>query len=119
MELFKKITHSKKIIYYFFLLGFFLLFNSLKALGSQNKLHSRKDQIDYNFEEVYFQNSIPYDEYDSVNSQLNSFFGLKSDLSTKSYPDLNIVNDSKALREIYRLKLNDIIINESINKSKK
>ena len=120
MKFFKIRTHKKKYINYIFLLGIILLTNSFEALGSHYQSHFRKKNKNYDFEKVYFNNSIPYSEYDDFDFQLKSFLGLRSDQSTiNNYPDLIIISDSDALREIYRSKLNDMIINKSINKFKK
>ena len=113
------VNYPKKPKYYIFLFGAFILINSLKVLASEDKLHIGKNNETYDFEQVYFQNSIPYGKYDNLYGQLNSFFGLNSDISeTSYYPDLKIISDSNALRAIYRSKLNDMIINENINLKK-
>ena len=120
MELFTNRKFLKRPKYYIFLFGFFLLINSGKALKSEDNSYLRKIQNTNNFEQVFFQNSITYDEYDSINGQLKSFFGLKADPSKASfYPDLNIISNSSSLRRIYKLKLNDMIIDKSIYKLKK
>lgn len=116
---FSNITYPKRSKYYIFLFVAFLLMTSIKVLASEDKLYVRKNQKTYDFEQVYFQDSIPYSEYDSSDGQLKSFFGLKSNLSENSYyPDLNLITDSEALRAIYRSKLNDMMINENINLKK-
>ena len=120
MEWLKNITHLKHTKNYILLFGIFILINSLKALGNEDKLHYRKGLDTYDFENVYFQKSIPYGLYDSFDGQLKSFFGLKIDQSKSNYyPDLNIISDSDALRAIYKSKLDDMIINESIYKPQK
>ena len=120
MEWLKNITHLKHTKNYILLFGIFILINSLKALGNEDKLYYRKDLNTYDFENVYFQKSIPYGLYDSLEGQLKSFFGLKIDLSkTNYYPDLIIISDSDALRAIYKSKLDDMIIKETIYKSQK
>ena len=64
--------------------------------------------------------SIPYIKYDSLEGQLKTFFGLYSPKSEiNNYPDLSIVNTSDAIREGYRLKINDMTINKTIYKIKK
>ena len=119
MELFTNREILKRPKHYIFLFGFFLLIISGKALKSEDNSYLRKIQKTNNFEQVFFQNSITYDKYDSFDSQLKSFFGLKDDLSkTSYYPDLNIISNSTSLRTIYKLKLNDMIIDKSIYKLK-
>ena len=119
MEFFTDITFLKRSKYYIFLFGVFLFLNSVKALASENNFHSRRNQKTYDFEQVYFQNSIPFSEHDGVDGQLKTFFGLKNDLSRNYYQDLTLINDSYDLREIYKLKLNDMIMDVNNNKLKK
>ena len=120
MELFKSINHLKGSKYYIFVWLFFLSMTTINALASEHKLYFRKNQRTFDFEEIYFQNSIPYDEYDSLDGQFKSFFGLNSDQSlTNYYPDLNIISSSYDLRAIYRSKLNDMILGRFIYKLKK
>ena len=99
----------------------FISFNNLIAFGSDNKSYlfkSRQKSIE--LEEIYKQKSIPYSEYDKSGNQLKTFFGLYSPKSEiNNYPDLSIVNTSDAIREVYRLKINDMTINETIYKIRK
>ena len=120
MKFIKNIIYPKQPNYFMFLFGIFLSINTLKALGSEGKFYSKKNHKNYDFEQIYFQNSISYSEYDEVEGQLKSFFGLNSDLSKNNYyPDLNIIYSSEAVREIYRSKLNDMIEEEFIYKLEK
>ena len=116
MDFLKNINHSRRNNYCIFLFGLLLLMNSLKAFASEDRLNQKS----YNFEVIYFQNSIPYSEYDGFYGQFKSFFGLNNDFSeTSYYPDLSIISDSDNVREIYKSKLNDMIVDESIYKLKK
>ena len=120
MEFFKNRQYSQSLKFYMSLFGLFLLINSVKASESEDNFYSKIIQKSNDFEKVYFQNSISYGEYDSLDGQLKSFFGLNSDLSKTNYfPDLNIISSSDALRTNYKLKLNDMIINKSTYKLKK
>tara|TARA_A100001035_G_scaffold277094_1_gene273239 strand:+ start:834 stop:1187 length:354 start_codon:yes stop_codon:yes gene_type:complete len=117
MEFLKSLIYARGSKYGIFLFSILLLFNSLDALANQEKKYFRKNQKNYDFEQAYFQNSVPYYDYDSLNGQLKTFFGLEHDQSKNSYfPDLSIISDSEALRAIYRSKLNDMIIGNSIKK---
>ena len=120
MDFLKNINYSRRNKCHIFLFGLFLLMNSLKAFASDDRLYSSLNQKSYNFEVIYFQNSIPYSEYDGFYGQFKSFFGLNNDFSeTSYYPDLSIISDSDNVREIYKSKLNDMIVDESIYKLKK
>ena len=81
MDFLKNINHSRRNNYYIFLFGIFLLINSLKTFASEDRLSSRLNQKSYNFEEIYFQNSIPYIEYDGFyhfrSKKTFSFFGQR------------------------------------------
>ena len=113
MEFLKGITYIKGPQYFVLLFGASFLMNPLKSLPYEDKFYSIKNNKSYDFEKVYFQNSLPYERYDTFSGQLKTFFGLNSEMSNfNNYPDLNIISDSEALREIYKSKLNDMIINE-------
>ena len=88
--------------------------NNLIASESENKLHNLNNNYNNNqFEEKYFQDSITFNEYDSLESQLKIFFGRYSNSSENTfYPDLSIVNVSDSLREMYRFKLNEMAIDQ-------
>ena len=65
--------------------------------------------------EFYSQNSIKYSQYDKLDSQLKTFFGFDSENpETSFYPDLLIIDDSDYIRDMYKLKLNDMTINKKI-----
>ena len=116
MKLFKKINTLEKFKNSIFLFIVFFLTNNLMAFGSDKKSEFLKSINEDRFEETYFKNTIPFKEYDNLESQLKIFFGRYSQSSEKKllYPDLSIINSSDELREIYRSKLNDMAVNEII-----
>ena len=121
MKLFKKLTnteHSKNYIYIFMII---ILMNNIKALASENESYSFQNiRKDAELEEIYKLKSIPYSKYDGLGGQLKTFFGLYSPKSLiNNYPDLSIINTSDAVREGYRLKINDMTINKNNYKIKK
>ena len=121
MESFKKGSNkefSKNYIYIFMMI---FLMNNLIAFGSEKKSYSfQNNQKDTELEEIYRLKSIPYSKYDELGGQLKTFFGLYSPKSEiNNYPDLSIVNTSDAIREGYRLIINDMTINKTIYKIKK
>ena len=121
MKLFKTLSNTeltKKYIYIFMMI---FLMNNIKAFGSENKSYSfQNNQKDAELEEIYKLKSIPYSKYDNLGGQLKTFFGLYSPKSViNNYPDLSIINTSDAIREGYRIKINDMTINETNNKIKK
>ena len=92
----------------------FLINNSI-ANGSERKkyLYGTRPKDD-TIQDIYTSNSIPFNEYNNFKNQLNTFFGLNSVLSYKSYyPDLMFINDSWSIREIYKSELNNMTINKN------
>ena len=118
MKLFNKITNSEKYKGFIHLFLIFFFINNLIAFGSENKSVSLKGKNNGNeFEKTFFQNSVPYSSYDNSENQLEIFFGRWRDLKSENifYPDLSIINDSDSLRQLYKSKLNDMVINENYN----
>ena len=115
MKLFKKITNSEKVKSFIYLLIFSFFINYPLAYGSENKsIFVIGKNGDNEFEEAFFENSIPYKEYDNYYNQIQIFLGGDSNQPENTlFPDLSIVNVSKSLREVYKSKLNDMAINES------
>ena len=95
--------------------------NNLIVFGSDKKTEFLKIINEDQFEEIFFKNSIPFSEYDNLESQLKVFFGQYSKNSQKDlfYPDLSIINSSHEIREIYRSKLNEMAVNEIIYNNNK
>ena len=97
---------------FFALLITFYNINNLFAFEldkNQNKLKIKENT--FNFEKVYFQDSIPYQEYDYFDSQLKLFFGYSALEPDKSYyPDSFIINSSNSIRKLYKSKLDDMTI---------
>ena len=115
MKFIKKIIRLEKIKSYISVSVIFFLMNNPIVIGSENKAVLQKSKNDNQFEDVYFQNSIPYYEYDNSERQLQIFFGRWRYLNQSEpifYPDLSIINTSDSIREIYKSKLNDMTINE-------
>ena len=118
MNLLKNIINMKLFKNYFSFLGMFFLMTNLIVFGSENKSNSHQIKQRYTeLEELFRFYDISYSEYDSLNNQLKTFFGLYSPESgTNNYPDLSIIETSDTLREGYRLKLKDMTINKTIYK---
>ena len=121
MKLFKKIIIYELLKDYISVLVILFLFNNLVAFGSDQKSSSvRYMQKAVTLEEIYNLKTISYSEYDKFSSQLKTFFGLYLPQSkTYNYPDLSIIDSSDALREAYKLKLEDMTINKTNFKIKK
>ena len=115
MKLFKKITNSEKVKSFIYLLIFSFFINYSQAYGSENRsIFLITKNGDNEFEGAFFENSIPYKEYDNFDSQIQIFLGRDSNQPENTFfPDLSIVNVSKSMREAYKSKLNDMAINET------
>ena len=114
MKLFKIITNPEKVKKFISVFIVFFSINNLIVFGSDNKFNFNKNSSNNNeFEDKFFQNSITFNEYDDLESQLKLFFGTDYDRSENIfYPDLSIIQVSDSLRQIYKSKLNDMTTNE-------
>tara|TARA_B100000886_G_scaffold313841_1_gene250735 strand:+ start:2115 stop:2477 length:363 start_codon:yes stop_codon:yes gene_type:complete len=113
MDLSKMIFRSKNLknCIYFFLMFFFI--NNFLVEAHENKYLIKRMQEENKLEEFYSRNQINYSEHDSVDNQLKMFFGVDPENPGYSYyPDELIISDSDYLRDMYKLKLNDMTINK-------
>ena len=110
MRLLKNLSFPKGTFRFISILLLFYSTNNLIVFGLENKSNSFKEnQNDYDFEKVHLQNSIPFDQYDSMSNQFKLFFGYSSEKPEKSFfPDFSIINTSESIRELYKLKLNEM-----------
>ena len=121
MKLFKRLSNTELTKNYIYIFMMIFLMNNIKAFGSENKSYLfQNNQKGAELEGIYKLNSIPYSKYDGLSGQFKTFFGLYSPESVINYyPDLSIINTSDAIREGYRLKINDMTINKTNYKIKK
>ena len=110
MRLLKKFSIPKGIFKFISILLLFYSTNNLIVFGLENKSNSFKEnQSDYDFEKVHLENSIPFEKYDSSYNQLRLFFGYSSEKPEKSFfSDISIINTSESIRDLYKLKLNEM-----------
>ena len=112
MNLFKLISNSeyfKNHISLFFI--FFFICNLLNTKAYANNYLTSSRQEGNNLEEFYSDNAIKYNLYDKAESQLKMFFGFDPENPEISFfPDSLIIDYSKYVRDLYKLKLNDITI---------
>ena len=113
MDLFKIIFNSeylKKCISYFLM---FFFINNLLVEAHENKYFIKTNREENKLKEFYSQNKIKYSEHDRLNNQRKMFFGFDPENPGDSYyPDVLIISDSDYVREMYKLKLNDMTINK-------
>ena len=110
MRLLKKLPISKVTFRFFSILLLFYSINNLIVFGLENEIKSIKEnKNDYDFEKVHLENSIPFEKYDSISNQLKLFFGYSSEKPAKSFfSDISIIKTSESIRELYKLKLNEM-----------
>ena len=108
----KNLLKPATFLKFFIVLITFYNINNIFALElDKNKYTLKEKDNDFNFEKVYFQNSIPYQKYDSYKSQLKLIFGYSSFYPEKSfYPDSLIIDSSNSIRRLYKSKLDDMTI---------
>ena len=86
MDLSKVIFHSKNCIS-FFLMFFFI--NNLLVEANENKYLTKNLHEGNKLEEFYSISQIDYNEHDSLDNQLNMFFGVDPENPGFSYyPDV-------------------------------
>ena len=107
-KFFKFKTSFFQIIIYTFLLnnGFI---SSLVLADDKSVINSE------NFEDVFFNNDIKFEDVDSLDNQINSFFGIDYSLENKHFGDLASPFTSRDIRKMY----DDKLIQMSVKESKK
>ena len=94
-----------------FLLIFFFKKNLLFTKAHENKYLIRNKQDENKLNELNSNNAITFSNHDKLESQLKMFFGFDPENPEVSfYPDLLIIQDSDYIRDMYKLKLNDMSI---------
>ena len=112
MRLFKFISRSDYFKNFIFLFLMFFLINNLVVIkAGENKDLIRTMQEESKLKEFYSHNAIKYADYDKIDSQIKMFFGFDSENpETSFYPDSLIIDYSNYIRDMYKLKLNDLTI---------
>ena len=96
-----------KIIIYSVLINTPLL--SLSILADDNKSIISSE----NFEYIFLKDYIKFEEKDSFNNRMDSFFGIDYSLENKRFIDLKIPFTSRDIRKIYNEKLIQMSIKET------
>ena len=112
MNLFKLISNSEYFKNYISLfLIFFFVGNLLNTKADANNSLTSYRQEGNNLGEFYSDKAIKYNLYDKAESQLKMFFGVDPENPGISfYQDSLIIDYSNNVREMYKLKLNDMTI---------
>ena len=110
MSLFKMIFRPEHFkIYISFFLMFLYMNNLLIAKADQNKYLIRNKEDHNKLNEFNSQNAITFSNHDKLGSQLKMIFGFDPENpETSFYPDLLIIQDSDSIRDMYKLKLNEM-----------
>ena len=119
---------TKYLKYSLFLFVYLILCNTeLLKSSDVNKFSRGEKKTAIDFDNVFFEYSSSFENYDSYKHQFDNFFGM-SHLETqekRNFQDLSISVDSKKIRDLYEDMLEDLtsiemfkIGNEPIYKKK-
>ncbi len=112
MDIFKLISHSENFKKFIFLFLIFFTITKpfvIKAVENKDLIRTMKEES--KLKEFYSHNEIKYVDYDKFDSQLKMFFGFDAENpETSFYPDSLIIDYSEYIRDMYKLKLNDLTI---------
>ena len=110
------ISYSNLLKKYFFPLLLLFFMNDFLFFKSEANSYLVESRREENLlEGFYSDNSITYNEYDKVESQLKLLFGHNIEPPNNYYyPDLSIIDYSDTVRDSYLKKLNDMTINKII-----
>ena len=85
--------------------------NLFLAKADENKYLIRNKQEENKLKEFYSINQKKYSKHDELENQLKMFFGFDPENpETSFYPDSLIIQDSESIRDMYKLKLNEMSI---------
>lgn len=110
MELGKSPRYRKILL---FLFGTLFICNSGSVEGSiLNQFNNGEKIIATDFDKVFFQYTIPFENYDSYSNQFDNFFGMNNlgAESKRNFQDLSLSVDSKKIRDLYEDMLNNLTI---------
>ena len=83
----------------------------LVAKADESRYLIRNNQEENKLNDFYSHNAIPHTKHDELESQLKMFFGYDPENpETSFYPDLLLIQDSDNVRDMYKLKLNEMLI---------
>ena len=104
---------SRYLKYLLFLFGTLFICNSGSVEGSISKqFNSGKKITGTDFDKVFFQYSISFENYDSYSNQFDNFFGMNylETESKRNFQDLSLSVDSQKIRDLYKDMLNNLTI---------
>ena len=99
----------------------FLIFNITLIESSEIKLFSESRRVtETEFDQIFFNYSIPFEDYDSYSNQFDNFFGINYlEIEDKrNFKDLSVSFDSRELRDLYKEMLENITHSEKIKGEK-
>ena len=117
MELVK---FSRSLKYLLLLFGP-LIFNAGLVKSSDIKQFSGVEKItSIDFDNLYFENTTSFEDYDSYSHQFDNFFGMNylETENKRNFQDLSISVDSKKIRDLYEYMLEGHTAIKKISKDK-
>ena len=99
----------------------FLIFNTTLIESSGIRSFSESRRItEAEFDQIFFNYSIPFEDYDSYSSQFDNFFGMNflETENKRNFHDLSMSVDSKEIRDLYQKMLKNITHFEKIKYEK-
>ena len=118
MKLIKSLKYKK---FSFILFINFLIFNPILIKSSEINSFSESRRItETEFNQIFFNYSISFEDYDSYSSQFDNFFGLNYlEIDNKrNFQDLSVSIDSKEIRDLYKEMIENITHSEKIEVEK-
>ena len=115
---------DKSLKYFKFSVGLFinfLMFNTTLIESSEIKSFSESRRItETEFDQIFFNYSIPFEDYDSYSSQFDNFFGMNylGIENKRNFQDLSVSIDSKEIRNLYKKMIENITYSEKIKGEK-
>lgn len=101
----------------FFLLSSLIIFDpGLVKSGDFKQISNVDKKTEFDYDNVFFQYSTSFENYDSYSNQFDNFFGMNylDTENKRNFQDLSISIDSKNIRDLYKNMLEQLTIIEEI-----
>ena len=99
----------------------FLIFNNILIKSSEiNSFFGSRRVTETEFDQIFFSYSIPFEDYASYSCQFDNFFGMNylGIENKRNFQDLSVSIDSKEIRNLYKVMIENITHTEKIEGEK-